>query len=190
MLKSYLRRAALAQRRALPEAEVARRSHLLRQQLFRHFDVAAWQWLHLFLPIPRQHEPDTWEIIRWVWSEELPVQVAVPVVQPDGQTLRHYHLTPQTPLLAHRWGISEPAGAPEVPPAVLDAVLVPLLAFDEQGHRVGYGKGFYDRFLADCRPDALRIGLSLEPPVPRIPDAWPGDVRLHACLTPTAIWRF
>jgi len=190
MLKVDLRRTALAQRRALPEAEVAQRSHGLRQQLSQHFDVATWQWLHLFLPIPRQHEPDTWEIVRWIWGEELPVQLAVPVVQPDGQTLRHYHLTSQTPLMDNRWGISEPVGAPEVAPAMLDAVLVPLLAFDEQGHRVGYGKGFYDRFLAECRPNTLRIGLSLEPPVPHITDAWPGDIHLHACLTPDAVWRF
>ena len=190
MLKTDLRRAALARRRALPEAEVARLSDKLRIQLFRHFPVAEWQWLHLFLPIPHQHEPDTWCIIREIWGGQLPVQLAVPVVQPDGQTLCHYHLTPDTQLLDNKWGIPEPVGAPEVLPPQPDAVLIPLLAFDEQGHRVGYGKGFYDRFLAECRPDALRIGLSLEPPVPRITDAWDGDVRLHACITPEKVWRF
>lgn len=188
--KAALRRAALVRRRALPSAEIARRSHALRQQLFRHFDVAAWRWLHVFLPIPAQHEPDTWQIIRWVWGEELPTQLAVPVVQPDGRTLRHFHLRPDTLLRDNRWGIPEPVGAAEVSPAQLDAILVPLLAFDETGHRVGYGKGFYDKFLAECRPDALRLGLSLEPPVPRIADAWAGDVRLHACLTPEQVWRF
>ena len=97
---------------------------------------------------------------------------------------------PTRQLVENRWGIAEPVGAPEVRPQQLDAVLIPLLAFDETGHRVGYGKGFYDRFLAECRPDALRIGVSLEPPVPRITDAWDGDVRLHACLTPERVWRF
>ncbi|QNH64029.1 5-formyltetrahydrofolate cyclo-ligase [Hymenobacter sediminicola] len=190
MLKTDLRRAALARRRALPEEEVTRRSDELRRQLFRHFPVAEWQWLHLFLPIPHHKEPDTWPIVIEIWGEDLPVQLAVPVVQPDGQTLRHYHLTPDTQLLDNKWGIPEPVKAPEVLPTQLDAVLIPLLAFDEQGHRVGYGKGFYDRFLAECRPDTLRIGLSLEPPVPRIVDAWDGDVRLHACITPEKVWRF
>ncbi len=118
------------------------------------------------------------------------MRLAVPVVQPDGQTLRHYHLTPNTRLADNRWGIPEPVGAAEVAPPQLDAILVPLLAFDEEGHRVGYGKGFYDRFLRECRPEARRIGLSLEPPVPKITDVWPGDIRLHACLTPEGVRWF
>ncbi|UYZ62551.1 5-formyltetrahydrofolate cyclo-ligase [Hymenobacter weizhouensis] len=190
MTKAELRRDALARRRAMSEGEVAWLSDKLRKQLFRSFPVPQWQWLHVFLPIPHQHEPDTWSIIRHTWGERLAVRLAVPVVQADGYTLRHYELTPDTQLIDNRWGIPEPVGAEEVFPEQFDAVLVPLLAFDEAGHRVGYGKGFYDRFLAQCRPDALRIGVGLEPPVPRIQDAWPGDVRLHACLTPERVWQF
>jgi 5-formyltetrahydrofolate cyclo-ligase len=190
MTKADLRRAALARRRALPEAEVARLSAALWEQLRTGFPVPEWRWLHLFLPIPQQHEPDTWPLIRQLWAEQPYLQLAVPVVQPDGHALRHFHLTPDTRLVANRWHIPEPVGATEVQPGQLDAVLVPLLAFDEAGHRVGYGKGFYDRFMIECRPGALRIGVSLEPPVPRIADAWAGDVRLHACLTPERLWRF
>ncbi|AHJ99574.1 5-formyltetrahydrofolate cyclo-ligase [Hymenobacter swuensis] len=190
MTKAELRRAALARRRALPEAEVARRSAALWEQLQVEFVVPEWQWLHLFLPIPQQHEPDTWPLIRALWAQQPHMQLAVPVVQPDGHTLRHFHLTPATTLVKNRWGIPEPVGAAKISPAQLDAVLIPLLAFDEAGHRVGYGKGFYDRFLQECRPDAMRIGVSLEPPVPRITDAWAGDVPLNACLTPERVWWF
>jgi 5-formyltetrahydrofolate cyclo-ligase len=190
MLKADMRRDFLARRRSLTEAEVARRSAVLGEQLFSHFAVTGWRWLHVFLPIPQHNEPDTWHIIQRIWAEQLPVQLAVPVVQADGRTLRHYCLTSETKLVENRWGIPEPVGAIEVLPARLDAVLVPLLAFDETGHRVGYGKGFYDGFLGQCRPDTVHIGLSLEPPVPRIADAWPGDVRLHACITPERVWRF
>ena len=190
MTKADLRRAALARRRMLSSDEVARRSVELQKLLLGNFAVAAWEWLHVFLPIPQQHEPDTWRIIHWIWQQKLPVQLAVPVVQPDGQTLRHYHLTPDTKLADNRWGIPEPVEAEEVWPSQFDAVLVPLLAFDEEGHRVGYGKGFYDRFLLDCRPDALRIGLSLESPVPKIVDAWSGDVQLNACVTPEGVRWF
>ncbi|NVO32640.1 5-formyltetrahydrofolate cyclo-ligase [Hymenobacter lapidiphilus] len=191
MTKESLRRQTLARRRALSEAEVARRSATLWPQLLADFPVAAWRGLHLFLPIARQHEPDTWPLIGRLWTEYPNLQLAVPVVQPDGRTLRHYALGPNTPLTPNHWHIPEPAAnAPQVTPDAFDAVLVPLLAFDETGHRVGYGKGFYDQFLAECRPDTLRIGVSLEPPVPRITDAWAGDVRLHACLTPEQLWRF
>lgn len=189
MLKAKLRRQMLARRRALPPAEVAQRSALLAEQFFQTFPVAEWAWLHAFLPIPRQHEPDTWLIIRRVWQEFRRLNVLVPVVEADGQTLHHCHIGPDTPLEPNRWGIPEPDKSRQVAAFSLDAVLVPLLAFDELGQRVGYGKGFYDRFLAQ-HPEALRIGLSLEPPVPRISDAWPGDVPLHACLTPERVWHF
>lgn len=190
MLKADLRRTMSARRRSLTAVELEERSEKLREKLFEHFDVSRWNWLHVFLPVTRHHEPDTWKIIQWIWAQGFPAQVAVPVVQPDGVSLRHYQFTSTTQLANNRWGIPEPVGAPEVCPHQLDAVLVPLLAFDEAGHRVGYGKGFYDRFLAECRPDALRIGLSLEPPVPKIEDAWAGDVCLQACVTPTEVWQF
>ena len=192
--KADLRRAALARRRALPPAEVARRSQRLAGQLFGHFPLAEWRWLHLFLPLVRRHEPDTWPIIRRVWAELPGLSLAVPVVQPDSLRLRHYALTPATPLHPSPWGIPEPAAATAtaVLPAAFDAVLVPLLAVDRTGQRVGYGGGFYDRFLAQCRPGTQFIGLNVldEEPAPPIPDLLPTDVPLTAVVTPGRVWRF
>ncbi|GAB2962539.1 hypothetical protein GCM10027048_33900 [Hymenobacter coalescens] len=188
MTKAELRQQMLARRRALPPAELARRSAQVAAQLFAGFDVGSWRTVHVFLPIQRRQELDTWPLIRRLWAEWPAVRVVVPVVQADG-LLTHQRLTPETPLHASAWGIPEPVAAPVVAPADIDAVLLPLLAFDEQGQRVGYGKGFYDRFLLDC-PHARRIGLSLEPPVTRITDVWPGDVPLHACVTPERVWHF
>ncbi|MDB5234994.1 MAG: hypothetical protein JWR44_1987 [Hymenobacter sp.] len=193
-LKSELRSACLARRQALTAAEIALRSQQLSDQLFQHFPVAEWRWLHLFLPLARRNEPDTWRIIQRIWAEKLAVRLAVPVVQADGVSLKHYELRPDTLLEKNRWGIPEPAAATaiEVPPAAFDAVLVPLLAVDAAGHRVGYGGGFYDRFLANCRPDTQLIGLSLvdETLVELIADVEPTDVALHACLTPGGLRRF
>jgi 5-formyltetrahydrofolate cyclo-ligase len=192
--KAALRRAALARRNALTSAEIARRSEQLRAGLFRCFPVAEWHWLHLFLPLLAKKEPDTWPIIRQLWAASQAPRLAAPVVQPDGISLKHYELTPGTPLLSNHWGIPEPVADPatEVLPAQLDAVLVPLLACDQRGHRVGYGGGFYDRFLAQCRPGALFIGLSIleEEPIAKIADVLPTDVPLHACLTPGGMWNF
>jgi 5-formyltetrahydrofolate cyclo-ligase len=192
--KAELRRRALAQRRALPPAEIANRSGQLCTQLFRYFPVGEWQWLHVFLPLLTKHEPDTWSIICRVWEEVPTLRLATPVVQPDGISLKHYELTPTTPLVQNRWSIPEPVAAEttEVLPPQFDAVLVPLLACDQHGQRVGYGGGFYDRFLAQCRPGALFIGLSIleEAPVAEITDVLPTDVPLHACLTPGGVWNF
>lgn len=192
--KKLLRHAALARRQALPAAAVAARSQQLSEQLFEHFPVAEWRWLHVFLPLARRHEPDTWRIIRRIWAEYPAVRLAVPVVQPDGISLKNYALTPETVLRENRWGIPEPAADPatEVLPTALDAVLVPLLAVDETGQRVGYGGGFYDRLLARCRPGTPFIGLNVldEEPGPPIADVLPTDVPLTACLTPGGMWRF
>ena len=194
LAKKALRQAALARRQALSPTELARRSDQLRAGLFRHFPVAEWRWLHVFLPLLAKNEPDTWPIINQVWGQNRLLRLAAPVVQPDGISLRHYELAPATPLAANRWGIPEPVADPatEVRPAQLDAVLVPLLACDQRGHRVGYGGGFYDRFLTQCRPGAVFIGLSIleEEPVAQIADILPTDVPLHACLTPGGVWKF
>jgi 5-formyltetrahydrofolate cyclo-ligase len=192
--KAALRRAALARRQALTPAEVAGRSQWLAEQLFANFPVAQWRWLHVFLPLARKNEPDTWPLIYRIWAERLPVRLAAPVVQPDGVTLKHYALTLTTSLISSRWGIPEPLASPatEVVPAQLDAVLVPLLACDRQGQRVGYGGGFYDRFLAECRPGTRFIGLTIldDEPVAALADVLPTDVPLHACLTPSRVWNF
>jgi 5-formyltetrahydrofolate cyclo-ligase len=194
LTKAALRRAALAQRNALPQVEIARRSDQLRAGLFRHFPVAEWHWLHVFLPLLAKNEPDTWPIIHQAWGQNRLLRLAAPVVQPDGISLKHYELSPATALVANRWGIAEPETslAAEVVPAQFDAVLVPLLACDQHGHRVGYGGGFYDRFLAQCRPGAVFIGLSIldEEPAAQIADILPTDVPLHAYLTPGGVWNF
>ena len=194
LTKLLLRRAALARRQALPAAAVAARSQQLGEQLFRHFPVAEWRVLHLFLPLARRNEPDTWPIVRRIWAEFPAVRLAAPVVQADGMSLKNYELNAATQLRENRWGIPEPVADPatEVLPTAFDAVLVPLLAVDAAGQRVGYGGGFYDRLLARCRPGTHFIGLNVleEPPLGHLADVQPTDVPLTACLTPGGVWRF
>jgi len=93
-------------------------------------------------------------------------------------------------LVENRWGIREPDGEQTAAPAEFDIVLVPLLAFDSVGHRVGYGKGYYDRFLAECRPDCLKVGLSAFNAESKIDDVHAGDIKLDLCLTPVETIRF
>jgi 5-formyltetrahydrofolate cyclo-ligase len=68
--------------------------------------------------------------------------------------------------------------------ATIDLVIVPLVCVDKSGHRVGYGKGFYDRFLKQVRTDCVKVGLSYFEPVERIDDVHEGDVRLDFVITP------
>ena len=67
--------------------------------------------------------------------------------------------------LKNKYGIPEPVGGTEMMPAEIELIIVPLLVFDINGNRVGYGKGYYDRFLKSCSENALKVGVSFFEPV-------------------------
>ena len=75
-------------------------------------------------------------------------------------------------------------------PKLLDVVFVPLLIFDLQGQRVGYGKGYYDRFLGQCKKEVIKIGLSFFEPVATIEDLNPYDIPLDYGVTPNGTFTF
>lgn len=194
--KAELRKQFLADRRALSTEEVERRSQLIAQHFFNY---AASDGLtdtpglvHTFLPIQRQNEVNTWLIIKELWAVFRHINTTVPVTDFQTGQLRHYLINADTSLIENAFGIPEPlpADQPEASLSLLKAVLVPLLAFDKQGHRVGYGGGFYDRFLAQCPADCLKIGLSLFEPVERISDVSATDVPLDSCITQTRVYWF
>jgi len=112
-------------------------------------------------------------------------RLALPVMVGKGQPLIFRAWKPGDPMKEAAWGIKEPVdAAPEVSP---DVLLVPLLAFDLSGYRVGYGGGFYDRTIAGLRAEKpiVTVGLALdELKVDRVPhDAF--DQRLDWVLTPS-----
>jgi 5-formyltetrahydrofolate cyclo-ligase len=109
--------------------------------------------------------------------------LALPVVAGRGKALVIREWTFGAPLTAGVWGIREPtAEAAEVEP---DILLVPLLAFDRTGHRLGYGGGYYDRTIAQlrARKPVVAVGLAFAAQeVPKVP-ATPRDALLDLVLT-------
>ncbi|MBA9079354.1 MULTISPECIES: 5-formyltetrahydrofolate cyclo-ligase [Rufibacter] len=189
-LKAELRKTYLAKRRALSVEEVAAKSRQIADLFFSEFAPQAGETVHVFLPIQQHREINTWLLVHQIWEQYPGVQVAVPVANPADFSMTHYLLTPETELRESLWGIPEPVHALPLPESEITTVLVPLLAFDCQGHRVGYGKGFYDRFLALIPSASQKIGLALEPPVERIDDVHRKDLTLDAVITPQAVFRF
>ncbi|MGO1817428.1 MAG: 5-formyltetrahydrofolate cyclo-ligase, partial [Sphingobacterium sp.] len=88
--------------------------------------------------------------------------------------------------LENAWGIPEPVVDDPVEIGLLDGVLVPLLVADVEGNRVGYGKGFYDRFLARCKPGVLKMGISYFPPIERIENVGAWDIPIDGLFFPQA----
>ncbi|HMO60441.1 MAG TPA: 5-formyltetrahydrofolate cyclo-ligase [Ferruginibacter sp.] len=88
------------------------------------------------------------------------------------------------------FGVYEPVNGTEVYPSEIDMVIVPLLAFDKSGYRVGYGKGYYDRFLARCRKDCIKIGFSYFDALDCIEDAGNTDIKLDYCITHEKVYAF
>jgi 5-formyltetrahydrofolate cyclo-ligase len=108
----------------------------------------------------------------------------------DDHELEHCLLTDQTTLKLNRWGIPEPLSGISISPQQIEVVFVPLLAFDQEGHRVGYGKGYYDRFLGECPKSTLKVGLSFFDPISKIEDIDTNDIALDFAITPERVYSF
>ncbi|WP_396172135.1 5-formyltetrahydrofolate cyclo-ligase [Flavobacterium sp.] len=152
--------------------------------------MAIWQktYYHLFLPIEKQKEINTEYILQILAGKDK--EIVVSKSDFESGLMTHFLLTDNTKISPNFYGIPEPIDGLEVPVSKIDVVFVPLLAFDKKGHRVGYGKGFYDRFLSDCRPETLKIGLSFFEAEESIEDILISDICLNFCVTPKKIIAF
>lgn len=151
------------------------------------FAIWDYSFYHIFLTINRLKEVNTEYMLNILNGKDKNIVVsALSVAQPE---MSHFLLTDNTIFRVNRWGIPEPQGGIPIAEDKLDVVFVPLLTFDDQGNRLGYGKGYYDRFLKKCRPDCLKVGLSFFDPVAQLRvDAH--DVALDVCITADNIYSF
>jgi 5-formyltetrahydrofolate cyclo-ligase len=143
-----------------------------------------------YLADSNRNEPDPANIIRWLRFTSPGMLEVMPRIQPSGGGMDAVIFEEGQSCTFNQFGIEEPDGEDIVDPEDIDLVLVPLLAFDRKGNRVGYGKGYYDRFLHRCRKDCLKVGLSFFGPVEEISDVHPGDVRLDLCITPERVYQW
>lgn len=187
MNKSSLRSHYKALRAALSPQQREAKSIAIAQQTLQ---LPIWHLrvFHLFLPIQHLHEVETQYLIRIF--KERQKEIVLPKTHWHPPRLTHILWTPQTTFSQNQWGITEPESGDEISPHALDVVFIPLLAYDQQGNRVGYGKGFYDVFLSQCPATTLKIGLSFFAPIEKIEDVSQQDVPLDYCVTPQRIYRF
>ena len=148
-----------------------------------------WEYsiYHLFMTNEKNKEIDTSYLLSVIQGKDK--QPVIPKIV-DENRLEHFLLNDQTLLKNNRWGIPEPLSGITINPKQIEVVFVPLLVFDKHGHRVGYGKGYYDRFLDQCSESTLKVGLTFFDPVTKIEDIETHDISLDFALTPERIYAF
>lgn len=151
-------------------------------------------FIHIFLPITSKNEIDTFLIIRKIQKEFPKIKIIVPKINLEIMQIESHLLEENSILKLNKWNISEIENGEIIENSLINIVLLPLLAFDKNGFRVGYGKGFYDKFLEKCYKEGnqniIKIGLSSENNPIQIDDLDEFDKKMDFCITPLEIIKF
>lgn len=187
MLKKELRTKYKALRSQLSDNDLEEMSLAIANKVLA---LPVWEknYFHIFLPITEHKEVNTEFILHLLSGKDKEIIIS----KSDFETreMTHFLLTDNTKIKKNEYNIPEPVDGIEVPSKKIDVVFVPLLAFDKTGHRAGYGKGFYDKFLTDCKPETIKIGLSFFEAEEQIKDVFENDVKLDYCVTPDRVYEF
>lgn len=189
MIKSEARKLFRQQRLELSRKDKSRFDDLLLIE-FQRASLPFINCLLSYWPIEEYNEPNTHLFTDYIEFMNPKLQICYPRTIP-GTTEMHAILTEEgASFMRNDYNIPEPREGERIDPTRLDMVFVPLLVFDKQGYRAGYGKGFYDRFLSNCRPDCLKIGFSYFEPVDSLEDTDSFDIPLNLCITPNKTYVF
>lgn len=187
LTKAELRKKHKKLRNELLEQDIDELSLALANQLLK-LPVWDFSFYHIFLSIKEQKEINTDYILNILSGKDKNIVISKSNFETGEMT--HFLLTDNTVIKKTKHHIPEPVDGIEIANNKINVVFVPLLAFDKKGHRVGYGKGFYDRFLAHCKPETIKIGLSFFEAETEIIDVFKSDIKLDYCVTSKAIYKF
>lgn len=186
MTKAALRKKYKLLREQLTETTVKDKSVQIIEQLLNQFDFST-KTVSLFLPIQSKKEINTYPLLEYFIAVN--ARIGLPVSNFEANQMEHLLYTKDSKIQTNTYGIPEPQEGDKIENEAFDYVIVPLLAVDLQGNRTGYGKGFYDRFLSQCKKDCTFIGLHLFEPEPEIIETDENDIPLHFIVTPTAVYN-
>ena len=153
-------------------------------------ELLIWQhdFYHLFLQIAKQREVNTEFLLHILQGKDKNVIVSKSNFNTNEMT--HFLLTENTKLVVNSYGIPEPEDGISINTEKIAVVFVPLLCFDKHGNRVGYGKGFYDRFLSLCSKETIKVGLSCFEVLSQTIESSENDISLDYCVTPEKVYSF
>ena len=188
MQKKEIRKIALTERMKLTEEQVQSFSHKILENLVAYFDFSDLQTIHTFLPISSKNEPNTLLIINELKLKYPHLKFVISKADFTNNTLQNYYYDPSK-IAINNYGIPEPTGGDICETEAIDLVLVPLLAYDNKGYRVGYGKGFYDKFLSTCHTNVITVGIAFTEPIAHISDLNEHDIPLQFVVNPQKILK-
>ena len=186
--KKFLREAYLKKREELPSTIFVERSSLLIKNSIELINKYKPGCIHCFLPIHSKNEINTLPIIQFCWENN--IDVVVPVSSFEDCMLKNAEFKPDTKTKQAEYNLTEPMNPVWVNSKMIDMVITPLLAFDSKGYRVGFGKGFYDRFFATINKEVKKVGISLFEACEKIEDINEKDIPLTHCVTPYKNYSF
>jgi 5-formyltetrahydrofolate cyclo-ligase len=189
MLKREARIVFKEKRMALSEKERVKLDDLLLIQ-FQTAELPFIESLLTYWPIEENHEPNTHLFTEFMRFRNPEMKICYPKSNFAGGYMQAVITDIDTPFSKTVLNILEPQSNDIISPGNIDMVFVPLLAFDKMGIRLGYGKGFYDKWLAGCRPDCIKIGFSYFEPIEAIDDRNEFDVPLDISITPHNVYVF
>jgi len=189
MTKKELRTKYKAKRLAISEKERLKLDDLLLIQ-FQKLSFDNVQVLLSYFPMPHTAEPETSLFARYLRHMIPDIRIAYPVTDFTNLSMQAIAVDDDTEFADNAYNITEPVSGEPVEPQHVDLVFVPMLICDIHGYRVGYGKGFYDRYLQQCREDIIKISFSYFEPAEEISDIHQHDVPVNYCITPQHIYEF
>lgn len=143
-----------------------------------------------FYPMEEKNEVNTFLLTEYLHFKNLSLQICYPKTAFSNHTMQAVASGADAIFEGNAQNILEPVNGEIIPANELDLIIIPLLICDAKGNRVGFGKGFYDRYLKDCRADCIKVGVSYFEPIDSIDDADEFDVPLNFCITPQQAYVF
>ncbi len=187
MTKNELRQRYKKLRKGISEDENHQLSIAITNQLLK---LPIWNrdFFHVFMPITKQNEVNTDYIIAVLQGKNK--NIVASKSNFETISMLHFLVDDETIFKINQFGIPEPNKGKLIENQQIEVVFVPLLAFDVKGNRVGFGKGFYDKFLKQCNSTVLKIGLSFFDATPHEIETNENDIGLNFCVTPNKIYEF
>lgn len=169
-------------RKTTPLEACASRSAKIVAALAEHSAVKVASRVALFWPMLERHEIDLRELCAMLRARS--ARVAYPAIDPESGDMEFRFVDDPTNLEEAGYGFLEPPrSAPTAKSGDIDVVIVPALAVDPTGHRIGYGAGYYDRTLPKYAPPAVTIAVAFDWQLVAEVPATPGDVQVDAIVT-------